>query len=80
MLKEQTISKKNGIKAEDCAVIAQIAAKHKSDIYIIKGNKKVNAKSLMGLLSLNMKFGESIYVAAEGNDENEACAKVMSLL
>jgi phosphotransferase system HPr (HPr) family protein len=80
MLKEKVVTKKNGIKAEDCAVIAQISSKHKSDIYIIKGNKKVNAKSLMGLLSLNMKFGESIYVAAEGGDEQEACEKVMSLL
>lgn len=80
MLKEKVISKKNGIKAEDCAVIAQIAAKHKSDVYIIKGNKKVNAKSLMGLLSLNMRFEESVYVAAEGTDECEACEKVLTLL
>lgn len=80
MLKEKSISRKNGIKAEDSAVIAQVASKYKSDVYIIKGNKKVNAKSLMGLLSLNMKFGESVYVAAEGNDEIEVCEKVLDLL
>ncbi|HHU42760.1 MAG: HPr family phosphocarrier protein [Bacillota bacterium] len=80
MLKEKSISKKNGIKAEDSAVIAQAASRFKSDIYIIKGNKKVNAKSLMGLLSLNMKFGESVYISAEGPDEKEACEKLIDLL
>lgn len=80
MLKEKIISKKNGLKAEDCAVIAQTASKYKSDVYIIKGNKKVNAKSIMGLISLNMKYGESVYVSAEGSDENEVCQKVCGLL
>lgn len=80
MLKEKIITKKNGIKAEDCAVIAQVASKYKSDVYIINGNKKVNAKSLMGLLSLNMKFEESVYVAAEGSDEIEVTQKVLDLL
>lgn len=80
MLKEKIISRKNGIKAEDSAVIAQVASKYKSDVYIIKGNKKVNAKSIMGLLSLNMKFGESVYVAAEGSDEAEVCKRICDLL
>ncbi|HHT83698.1 MAG: HPr family phosphocarrier protein [Christensenellales bacterium] len=80
MLQEKTITKVNGIKAEDSAVIAQTASRYKSDVYIVKGNKKVNAKSLMGLLSLNMKYGESVYVVAEGSDENEVCKKVCDLL
>lgn len=80
MLKEKVISKKDGIKAEDCAVIAQVASKYESYIFIIKGNKKVNAKSIMGLLSLNMKYGESVYVSAEGCDEVEACERVWELL
>ena len=80
MLQEKTITKVNGIKAEDSAVIAQTASRYKSDVYIVKGNKKVNDKSLMGLLSLNMKYGESVYVVAEGSDENEVCKKVCDLL
>lgn len=80
MLKEKTITIKNGIKAEDSAVIAQAASRYKSDVYLIKGNKKVNAKSLMGLLSLNMKYGESVYISTEGPDEKEACHKLIDLL
>ncbi len=80
MLEEKTITKKQGIQAEDCAVIAQVASKYESSIFIIKGNKKVNAKSIMGLLSLNMKHGENVYVSTEGNDEQEACQEVCALL
>lgn len=80
MLKEKTIDKTNGIKAEDSAVIAQVASKYKSDVYIIKGNKRVNAKSLMGLLSLNMKYKENVFISAEGSDEMEVCKKIFDLL
>ena len=80
MLKEKIIDKVNGIKAEDSAVIAQVASKYKSDVYIIKGNKKVNAKSLMGLLSLNMKYKESVFISAEGCDEMEVTKKIFDLL
>lgn len=80
MIKQIEVTKKNGIKAEDCAVAAQAASGYKSDIYIIKGSKRVNAKSIMGLLSLNMKLGETVYLVCEGNDENEACKALSSLL
>lgn len=80
MIKQKIITKENGVKAEDCAVAAQAMSKYKSDVYIIKGSKRVNAKSIMGLLSLNMKLGETIYLICEGNDESAACNELYGLL
>lgn len=80
MLKEFKITKKNGIKADDCATIAQATGKFSSDVFIIKGNKKVNAKSIMGLISLNIKQNDIIFVKTEGDDEVFAMKKIEDLL
>lgn len=80
MLKETRITKQNGLKAEDCAVIAQAAGRFKSDAYIIKDNKKVNAKSVMGLISINMKKDELVYLSVSGEDEKAAAEQLFHLL
>ena len=43
-------------------------------------NKKINAKSIMGLLSLGVKYGESIYVFANGSDEKAAVNALVDLV
>lgn len=80
MIREKKILKENGLKPEDCAVIAQAAGKFKSGVFIIKASKKVNAKSIMGLLSLNMKKGDSIYLSVTGEDEKLALETLYALL
>jgi Phosphotransferase System HPr (HPr) Family len=80
MIKEKKISKPNGLKAEDCAVIAQAAGRYRADVFIIKGNKKVNAKSVMGLISLNMKKDETVYLAVSGEEEKIAEDHLIKLL
>ncbi|MFI3229779.1 MAG: HPr family phosphocarrier protein [Bacillota bacterium] len=80
MIKEKKISKEFGLKAPDCATIAQTASKFKSAVFVVKENKKVNAKSIMGLISLNMKCGDSIFLSISGVDEDAAFSEIYNLL
>ena len=53
-------------------MFVQVAGKFSSQILVEKGNKKINAKSIMGVLSLGVKQGEQIYIFANGKDEEKA--------
>ncbi|MFA5449444.1 MAG: DNA-binding protein WhiA, partial [Clostridia bacterium] len=79
MLKEKIITAPRGIRAEDCAVIAQAASRYISDIFVIAAQKKVNAKSIMGLISLNMKKDDVVYLSVSGDDEKAAFEHINSL-
>ena len=70
--KELVITNNDGLKAKAAASFVQVANQFDSQILIEFSNKKINAKSIMGLLSLGVKSGESIYVFANGVDEQEA--------
>ena len=62
----------NGLEARPIAHLVQEASKYDSTIYVISGNKKVNAKSIMGMMSLELDNGEDLEVSAEGADEQAA--------
>lgn len=62
----------NGLEARPVALLVQEASKYESTIYIHSGDKKVNAKSIMGMMSLGLDNGEELVVSAEGPDEREA--------
>jgi len=79
MITELKVTKPNGLKAEDCAVIATAASTFASDIFIIKNNSKINAKSVIGVIHLNIKFGEIVYLSISGTDEEIALNKLKSL-
>ena len=61
-----------GLEASPVAVLVQIASKYESSIFIESGTKKVNAKSIMGMMALGLETDEEITVIAEGSDEEEA--------
>ena len=69
--KELIIKNNDGLKAKAAASFVQVANQFDSQILIEFSNKKINAKSIMGLLSLGVKKGESIYVFANGGDEKD---------
>ena len=58
----------------------QIANEFNSRVFIEIGTKKINAKSIMGMMSLQLSTGDSLVVAAEGNDEEKAVEKMKDLL
>ncbi len=64
------------LDARPIAMLVQIASRHESSIYLMAEGKKVNAKSIMGMMSLVLNQGETVTVVAEGKDEQEAVAHI----
>jgi len=70
----------SGLEARPVALFVQVASQFQSSIYVAMQNKKVNAKSIMGMMSLGVLEGENIIITAEGPDEVEAIDKLESYL
>lgn len=75
-----TVTNQTGIHARPAALFISTAAKFKSEITVIKGAKRGNAKSLLSILSLGISKDSEITISAEGEDENEAVAKLVELV
>lgn len=80
MKKEVTIQLPGGLEARPVAVLVQIASAHDSVIHLEAEAKRVNAKSIMGMMSLNLRSGEKVTVIAEGKDEAEAVTDIEKFL
>lgn len=63
---------KSGLQARQAALFVQEANRYKSDIYLQKDEKKVNAKSIMGIMSLAIAKGAHVTLIADGDDEQIA--------
>lgn len=74
------IKLENGLGARPIAHLVQEASKYDSTIYIISEGRRVNAKSIMGMMSLELDNGEDLEVSAEGLDEQEAVEGIESFL
>ena len=75
-----TIQIASGLEARPVALLVQVASQFESDIYVESGEKKVNAKSIMGMMTLGLIEGENITVTANGGDEEYALAKIEEFL
>ena len=73
-MKKSTVEIKlqNGLEARPVTMLVQVASKYESIIYLESMGKKVNAKSIMGMMSLGLDNGDQVTVTAEGTDEGEA--------
>ncbi len=78
--KSITIKLSSGLEARPVAVLVQKASQHESTIYIESEGKKVNAKSIMGMMSLGLNMGEEVTVIADGSDESAAVDKIEQYL
>ncbi|MGI8315561.1 HPr family phosphocarrier protein [Halobacillus mangrovi] len=67
-----TVELETGLQARPAAQFVQQANRFSSDIFIEKDEKRVNAKSIMGLMSLAVGTGEEITLIADGSDEETA--------
>ena len=74
------IKLQNGLEARPVAMLVQVASKYESNIYLESTDKKVNAKSIMGMMSLGLDNGEQVTVTAEGTDEGEAVEAIQKYL
>jgi phosphocarrier protein len=68
-----------GIHARPSALLVQTVKDFKSSIYIEKGNDKINAKSILGVITLGAGFDTELKISAEGEDEQEAVNAVVRL-
>ena len=75
-----TIQISNGLEARPVAMLVQVASQYESRIQVECGDKHVNAKSIMGMMSLGLGAGEQVKVTANGEDEEKAIAAIEKYL
>ena len=74
--KSMTIQLQSGLEARPVALLVQVASQHECSIYVEADNKKVNAKSIMGMMTLGLAPGEQVIVTADGADEEDTAQAV----
>ncbi|WP_245628077.1 HPr family phosphocarrier protein [Shouchella shacheensis] len=72
MEKEVNVQLKDGLHAKKAADFVAKSSQYASDVFIIKGSLRVNAKSLLGLTSAAIRKGQTVTLQSEGKDEEEA--------
>ncbi|MEH7082774.1 HPr family phosphocarrier protein [Neobacillus drentensis] len=72
LVKQVEVKLKTGLQARPAALFVQEANRFSADIFLEKDGKKVNAKSIMGLMSLAVGSGVIIDIVADGDDEVSA--------
>ena len=75
-----TVELADGLEARPAAMLVQVASQYDSRIYLESGSKRVNAKSIMGMLTLGLIAGQSITVEADGADEDQAVSEIEKYL
>ncbi len=77
---EATVVNKLGVHARPSAKITQLASKFKCEVWMEKGSRRINAKSIMGVMMLAAAKGSTIVIEVDGPDENEAAAALQELI
>ena len=75
-----TINLSTGLEARPVAQLVQVASQFNSEIYVEIGKKRVNAKSIMGMMTLGLAAGEQVTISADGADENQAVTDIEKYL
>lgn len=75
-----TVKLKTGLHARPAALFVQEANKYASEVFVSKNDKKVNAKSIMGIMSLAVAHGSEIIIHAEGVDEGQAIEALAAIV
>lgn len=69
-----------GLDPSTIAMFIQIASQYESRLYVEVAEKKVNAKSIMGMMSLGLPEGSAVTIVADGQDEDKAIAHIEKYL
>jgi len=73
------IQNRAGIHARPAAILVQETKNFSADIFFEKGNDRINAKSIMGIITLGAAYGTEINIIAEGKDEQAAITALVRL-
>jgi len=80
MIKQKyTVITEEGLHARPATILVEKASEYESDIVLVNGDRKVNAKSIMGVMSLGLGQNDSFYIQIEGNDAEEASLGIKNL-
>ena len=77
---EAEIINKLGLHARASARLTQVAGSYTSDVWLSRNGRRVNAKSIMGVMMLAAAKGSKIIIETEGSDEAEAMQALQSLI
>jgi catabolite repression HPr-like protein len=80
VVKNVEVKLKTGLQARQATMFVQEANRFASDIFLEKDGKKVNAKSIMGLMSLALRPGSKISILAAGDDEPDALSALSEFI
>ncbi len=75
-----TISNKLGLHARASAKLTKLAGSFRSEIFLARNGRRVNAKSIMGVMMLAAGMGASVDIDIDGPDEAEAMAAIRALI
>ena len=75
-----TICREEGLEARPIAMLVQKASQFASTVHVEVGAKSVNAKSIMGMMSLNVTSGDEIVIVTNGADEEAAAKEIEAYL
>ena len=75
-----TISNKLGLHARPSAKLTKLAGSYPCDVWIARGERRVNAKSIMGVMMLAAGIGTEVHVEANGEREQEALDQILALI
>lgn len=78
--KKVEVKMKPGLQARQAALFVQEANRFVADIFLKKDERQVNAKSIMGIMSLAIAHGTQITLIADGNDEEQALTSLAALV
>jgi len=78
--REIEIINKLGLHARASAKLTQLAAKYQCDVSMARNNRKVNAKSIMGVMMLAAGKGAKVTLETSGPDEDEAMEAIVALI
>ena len=80
LTKETQIINKLGLHARASAKLTQLAGKFKCEVWMSKGTRRINAKSIMGVMMLAAAKGSTVSIETDGADEAEAMAALLALI
>ena len=78
--REITVRLDAGMETRPVALLVQMASQFQSDVYVESENRRVNAKSIMGMMTLGLDAGAEVTVSTDGSDEIEAMDRIEAYL
>jgi phosphocarrier protein len=78
--KKVVLKNRLGLHARAASLLVNVAKKFNSSIHLLKDSEEVNAKSILGILTLSASKGSELIIRAEGEDEEEAIQEIEELI